>query len=117
MGGMHASHEIIFLLKSFRKCIVQCNRRDTNTIMFVYLFIYFKFRESDSNNENEANEIERTEHTLKGSPESSTSLVKHQIWPILEGLWLILSSTYLLHVSLFIWLSAVVSSFFYFQVR
>ncbi|XP_024631151.1 uncharacterized protein [Medicago truncatula] len=71
-------------------------------------------RESDSNPENEASEIDRTEHTLKGSPKSS-ALVKHNVWPILEGLWLILSSTYLLHISLFIWLSAVVSSFFYFQ--
>ncbi|XP_073222911.1 uncharacterized protein [Cicer arietinum] len=71
-------------------------------------------RESDSNHESEAREFERTEHTL-GSPKPSTSLVKHKVWPILEGLWLILSSTYLLHISLFIWLSAVVSSFFYFQ--
>ncbi|KAI5394133.1 hypothetical protein KIW84_061002 [Lathyrus oleraceus] len=72
-------------------------------------------RESDSNHENEARKIERTERTLIGSPKSSPTLVKHRVWPILEGLWLILSSTYLLHISLFIWLSAVVSSFFYFQ--
>ncbi|KAK7260721.1 hypothetical protein RIF29_26996 [Crotalaria pallida] len=70
-------------------------------------------RESDSNHENEADE--KAKHTLRSSPKSSTSLAKLQIWPILEGLWLTLSSTYLLHVSLFIWLSAVVSSFFYFQ--
>ncbi|XP_045808708.1 uncharacterized protein LOC123902917 [Trifolium pratense] len=72
-------------------------------------------RESDSNHKNVAGEIDRTEPTPIGSPKSSTSLVKHKVWPILEGLWLILSSTYLLHISLFIWLSAVVSSFFYFQ--
>ncbi|KAK9282593.1 hypothetical protein L1049_010810 [Liquidambar formosana] len=54
--------------------------------------------------------------TLKGSsPKLSTSMVKPQLWAILDGLWLILSSTYLLYVSLFLWLSAVVSSFFYFQ--
>ncbi|XP_061364422.1 uncharacterized protein LOC133307883 isoform X2 [Gastrolobium bilobum] len=70
-------------------------------------------RQSDSNNENEADE--KTEHPPRGSPKSSTSSLKLQIWPMLEGLWLILSSTYLLHVSLFIWLNAVVSSFFYFQ--
>ncbi|GAV62483.1 TLC domain-containing protein [Cephalotus follicularis] len=45
----------------------------------------------------------------------STSFVKPQLWAILDGLCLILSSTYLLYVSLFLWLSAVVSSFFYFQ--
>ncbi|OIW14413.1 hypothetical protein TanjilG_20859 [Lupinus angustifolius] len=69
-------------------------------------------RGSDSNHENEADE--KAKYTPRGSPKSSTSVGK--IWPILEGLWLTLSSTYLLHVSLFIWLSAVVSSFFYFQV-
>ncbi|XP_052736011.1 uncharacterized protein LOC108337622 isoform X4 [Vigna angularis] len=71
-------------------------------------------RKSDSNHENKTDEIQKTEHTPRGSPNSSTS-GKLPIWPIFEGLWLILSSTYLLHVSLFIWLSAVVSSFFYFQ--
>ncbi|KAF1883746.1 hypothetical protein Lal_00012663 [Lupinus albus] len=68
-------------------------------------------RESDSNHENEADE--KAKYIPRGSPKSSTYLGK--IWPIFEGLWLTLSSTYLLHVSLFIWLSAVVSSFFYFQ--
>ncbi|XP_073043100.1 uncharacterized protein [Primulina eburnea] len=46
---------------------------------------------------------------------SSNSAARPQIWPILEGLQLILSSSYLLQVALFMWLSAVVSSFFYFQ--
>ncbi|XP_048139808.1 uncharacterized protein LOC115748120 isoform X8 [Rhodamnia argentea] len=49
------------------------------------------------------------------SPTSATTAVKPQLWAILDGFWLILSSTYLLYVSLFLWLSAVVSSFFYFQ--
>lgn len=35
---------------------------------------------------------------------------------LLEGIWLILSSTYLLQVCAFLWLTAVVSSFFYFEV-
>ncbi|XP_027330385.1 uncharacterized protein LOC113846386 isoform X2 [Abrus precatorius] len=73
-----------------------------------------RIRESDSNPENDADVIEKTENALRDSSKSSTS-VNHQIWSIFEGLWLILSSTYLLHVSLFIWLSAVVSSLFYFQ--
>lgn len=51
------------------------------------------------------------------SPRSSSPETKPQIWAILDGLWLILSSTYLIYVSLFLWLSAVVSSFFYFQVK
>ncbi|XP_020549026.1 uncharacterized protein LOC105160807 [Sesamum indicum] len=49
------------------------------------------------------------------SPRTSSSMEKPQMWAILEGLQLILSSTYLLQVALFLWLSAVVSSFFYFQ--
>lgn len=32
-----------------------------------------------------------------------------------EGFWLIARSSYLMYISLFLWLSAVVSSFFYFQ--
>ncbi|XP_039023419.1 uncharacterized protein LOC120156076 isoform X2 [Hibiscus syriacus] len=57
-----------------------------------------------------------TTSTLKvSSPKQTTSPVKPQLWAILDGLQLIFTSTYLLHVSLFLWLSAVVSSFFYFQ--
>ncbi|KAL8539365.1 hypothetical protein ACS0TY_001115 [Phlomoides rotata] len=59
---------------------------------------------------------EKSESALKTiSPRISTSTRKHQVLSILEGLRLILSSTYLLQVALFLWLSAVVSSFFYFQ--
>ncbi|XP_020224341.1 uncharacterized protein LOC109806358 isoform X2 [Cajanus cajan] len=71
-------------------------------------------RKSDSNHDNVTDGTQKIEHTVRGSPKSST-LVKLPIWSIFEGLWLILSSTYMLHLSLFIWLSAVVSSFFYFQ--
>ncbi|XP_054797987.1 uncharacterized protein LOC129303021 [Prosopis cineraria] len=70
-------------------------------------------READPDQKNEAHE--KSEHATRSSPKSSTSVVKLQIWALLDGLWLILSSTYLLHVSLFLWLSAVISSFFYFQ--
>ncbi|XP_057523373.1 uncharacterized protein LOC130803221 isoform X2 [Amaranthus tricolor] len=44
-----------------------------------------------------------------------TSSTKPQLWVMFDGLTLILSSSYLIYVSLFLWLSAVVSSFFYFQ--
>ncbi|KAM7277038.1 hypothetical protein ACFE04_018904 [Oxalis oulophora] len=71
--------------------------------------------------------IRDTDHDLKSeadghtnahgmlSPKLSNSNLKPQFWAILDGVRLILSSTYLLYVSLFLWLSAVVSSFFYFQ--
>ncbi|CAM8980357.1 unnamed protein product [Rhodiola kirilowii] len=49
------------------------------------------------------------------SPRSRNLMEKPQLWAVLDGIRLILSSTYLLYVSLFLWLSAVVSSFFYFQ--
>ncbi|KAK1283476.1 hypothetical protein QJS10_CPB21g01554 [Acorus calamus] len=59
---------------------------------------------------------ELTKSTLEGpSPRSPSSLVKPRLCVMLDGFWLIMSSTYLLYVSLFLWLSAVVSSFFYFQ--
>ncbi|KAL2526768.1 TLC ATP/ADP transporter [Abeliophyllum distichum] len=71
-------------------------------------------RNADTDNTSWANE--QTEPALKASsPRLSTSAAKPQLWAILEGLQLILSSTYLLQVALFLWLSAVVSSFFYFQ--
>ncbi|RCV36853.1 hypothetical protein SETIT_8G014900v2 [Setaria italica] len=38
-----------------------------------------------------------------------------EIFVMFEGFWLILRSPYLIYISLFLWLSAVVSSFFYFQ--
>ncbi|XP_073114532.1 uncharacterized protein [Elaeis guineensis] len=52
---------------------------------------------------------------VESSPKSPAHSVKPQLFVVLEGLWLIISSTYLLYLSLFLWLSAVVSSFFYFQ--
>lgn len=52
---------------------------------------------------------------VESSPKSPTYMVKPHLGVMLEGLQLIMSSTYLLYVSLFLWLSAVVSSFFYFQ--
>ncbi|ESQ40446.1 hypothetical protein EUTSA_v10013352mg [Eutrema salsugineum] len=49
------------------------------------------------------------------SPKSPLSTTKPQLWAILDGMRLILASPYLLLVSLFLWLGAVISSFFYFQ--
>lgn len=57
-----------------------------------------------------------TASACKGSsPKLASSLAEPQVWVMLDGLWLILTSTYLIYVSLFLWLGAVVSSFFYFQ--
>ncbi|XP_075111157.1 uncharacterized protein LOC107782156 isoform X4 [Nicotiana tabacum] len=72
------------------------------------------FREADIDQAKEdENESKLTQRTT--SPKLPASVAKPQLWAILDGLKLILSSAYLLHVSLFLWLSAVVSSFFYFQ--
>lgn len=62
----------------------------------------------------------RKGETLVGSLSSSeNTLSPRQVGKfaaLLEGIWLILSSTYLLQVCAFLWLTAVVSSFFYFEV-
>ncbi|KAJ3680931.1 hypothetical protein LUZ60_015420 [Juncus effusus] len=65
---------------------------------------------SEGSNENE-------DSALISSPSNKSSLNKAspEPWVLLEGIWLIMSSPYLIFVSLFLWLSAVVSSFFYFQ--
>lgn len=73
-------------------------------------------READPDQQNEVDGDGQTAQPLKSSsPKSPSSVAKPRLWTILDGLQLILSSTYLLYVSLFLWLSAVVSSFFYFQ--
>ncbi|OMP03992.1 hypothetical protein COLO4_10038 [Corchorus olitorius] len=72
-------------------------------------------RKADLDQENDADDRQAGSTLKVSSPKSNTSTVKPQLSAILDGLRLILSSTYLLHVSLFLWLSAVVSSFFYFQ--
>ncbi|EPS70345.1 hypothetical protein M569_04415, partial [Genlisea aurea] len=58
---------------------------------------------------------ELTESKAAASPSASNSTGQPQFGALLDGLRLILSSSYLLQVALFLWLSAVVSSFFYFQ--
>ncbi|VAH93058.1 unnamed protein product [Triticum turgidum subsp. durum] len=46
---------------------------------------------------------------------SQSQKTKPGIFVMFEGFWLIMRSSYLIYISLFLWLSAVVSSFFYFQ--
>uniref|UniRef100_A0A0E0MIV3 ADP,ATP carrier protein n=1 Tax=Oryza punctata TaxID=4537 RepID=A0A0E0MIV3_ORYPU len=46
---------------------------------------------------------------------SESQKTKPGIFVMFEGFWLIARSPYLMYISLFLWLSAVVSSFFYFQ--
>uniref|UniRef100_A0A0D3HHD6 ADP,ATP carrier protein n=1 Tax=Oryza barthii TaxID=65489 RepID=A0A0D3HHD6_9ORYZ len=57
--------------------------------------------------------------TSQGSPSqvSESHKTKPEIFVMFEGFWLIARSSYLMYISLFLWLSAVVSSFFYFQGR
>lgn len=84
--------------------------------LLIVLFIGLALRKADLDQCDETDE--QTAPAGRGfSAKLSTSAAKPQKWAILDGLWLILSSTYLLYVSLFLWLNAVVSSFFYFQVR
>ncbi|XP_020412639.1 uncharacterized protein LOC18785348 isoform X2 [Prunus persica] len=70
-------------------------------------------READTDRKNEPDG--QTIRNRGNSPKSPTLVVKPQIWAILDGFWFILASSYLLYVSLFLWLNAVISSFFYFQ--
>lgn len=55
--------------------------------------------------------------TSQGLPSqvSESQKTKPEIFVMFEGFWLIARSPYLMYISLFLWLSAVVSSFFYFQ--
>jgi AAA family ATP:ADP antiporter len=47
---------------------------------------------------------------------SDSQKTKPGIFVMFEGFWLIMRSPYLRYISLFLWMSAVISSFFYFQV-
>ncbi|XP_024971581.1 uncharacterized protein LOC112510408 isoform X1 [Cynara cardunculus var. scolymus] len=63
---------------------------------------------------NEVDVSDRQE-SLPTAKSSAIDSSKPQFWALLDGFWLIWSSNYLLCVSLFLWLSAMTSSFFYFQ--
>lgn len=79
------------------------------------MIILLDFRKTETDKANAADE--QTEPADRGSANKlSTMRAKPQFWAILDGIRLILASTYLLYVALFLWLSAVISSFFYFQV-
>ncbi|CAO2153530.1 unnamed protein product [Urochloa humidicola] len=69
-----------------------------------------------------ADKIQNTEaddemSLLVDSPRSplQSRKISPEILVMFDGFWLILRSPYLIYISLFLWLSAVVSSFFYFQ--
>ncbi|XP_076942889.1 uncharacterized protein LOC143612917 isoform X2 [Bidens hawaiensis] len=67
--------------------------------------------------QDEINEVDVHDHK-ESLPTASKSMVDSatpRFWALLDGFWLIWLSNYLLCVSLFLWLSAVTSSFFYFQ--
>ncbi|KAH9621993.1 hypothetical protein KSS87_015910 [Heliosperma pusillum] len=51
----------------------------------------------------------------RSTPKIASSPTRPQIWVIFDGIKLVLSSTYLVYAAVFLWLGAVVSSFFYFQ--
>ncbi|XP_021769313.1 uncharacterized protein LOC110733558 [Chenopodium quinoa] len=59
--------------------------------------------------------IKKTLTPKESSPNFVSSPKNPQLLAMLDGFRLILSSPYLIYVSLYLWLSAVVSSFFYFQ--
>ncbi|XP_021977302.1 uncharacterized protein LOC110872744 isoform X2 [Helianthus annuus] len=64
---------------------------------------------------NQKDEKSIQKESLLRTSSSPTATPKPRFWALLEGIRLICSSTYLLYVSLFLWLSAVTNSFFYFQ--
>ncbi|MFS7961046.1 hypothetical protein Hanom_Chr08g00710161 [Helianthus anomalus] len=64
---------------------------------------------------NQKDEKSIQKESLLRTSSSPTATKKPRFWALLEGIRLICSSTYLLYVSLFLWLSAVTNSFFYFQ--
>ncbi|KAD6796494.1 hypothetical protein E3N88_07390 [Mikania micrantha] len=74
-------------------------------------------RKTEVDQQDETNEVNISGHK-EPSPTASSSAIYSTtpwFWALLDGFWLIWSSNYLLCVSLFLWLSAVTSSFFYFQ--
>ncbi|KAL8199786.1 hypothetical protein R6Q57_013354 [Mikania cordata] len=74
-------------------------------------------RKTEVDQQDEINEVNISGHK-EPSPTASSSAIYSTtpwFWALLDGFWLIWSSNYLLCVSLFLWLSAVTSSFFYFQ--
>ncbi|XP_023737410.1 uncharacterized protein LOC111885378 isoform X1 [Lactuca sativa] len=75
-------------------------------------------RKTKVDDQDEINEPDSSDHKQSSSPIASTSNLdstKPRFWALLDGFSLIWSSNYLLVVSLFLFLGAITSSFFYFQ--
>lgn len=88
-----------------------------NLIGFFFKTFLLFFRKPDNVEQTDSAD-EQTASAARGcSVNVFASLTNPKKWAIFDGLRLILSSTYLLQVSLFLWFSAAVSSFFYFQVK
>lgn len=70
-------------------------------------------RDADPSYENDSEGLGTS--AFKGHSPKLNSTMKPHPWAIFDGMLLILSSSYLMCVALFLWLSAVISSFFYLQ--
>ncbi|XP_050946674.1 uncharacterized protein LOC103496722 isoform X4 [Cucumis melo] len=70
-------------------------------------------RDADPSHENDSEGLGTS--AFKGHSPKSNSTMKPHPWVIFDGVMLIFSSSYLMCVALFLWLSAVISSFFYLQ--
>ncbi|XP_038892757.1 uncharacterized protein LOC120081729 isoform X2 [Benincasa hispida] len=70
-------------------------------------------RDADPSHENDSEGLGTS--AFKGHSPKSNSTMKPHPGAIFDGMMLILSSSYLMCVALFLWLSAVISSFFYLQ--
>lgn len=75
----------------------------------------FSCRDADPSHEDDSEGLGSS--AFKGHSPKSNSTIKPHPWAIFHGMMLILSSSYLMCVALFLWLSAVISSFFYLQAR
>lgn len=75
----------------------------------------FSCRDADPSYENDSEGLGTS--AFKGHSPKLNSTLKPHPWAIFDGMLLILSSSYLMCVALFLWLSAVISSFFYLQVQ
>ncbi|XP_039824369.1 uncharacterized protein LOC120686255 isoform X2 [Panicum virgatum] len=71
--------------------------------------------EKNQNTQNTETDDEMSSLVTSPTSPFQSRKASSEIFVMFEGFWLILRSPYLIYISLFLWLSAVVSSFFYFQ--
>jgi len=71
--------------------------------------------EKNQNTQNTETDDEMSSLVTSPTSPFQSRKASSEIFVMFEGFWLILRSPYLIYLSLFLWLSAVVSSFFYFQ--